>query len=120
MASIDDPLLQELLTALKQDSREMASDLLSVITAQTLVAAFALFLAISSLARLLLFEVPFGTGGPMFGPSRTLVSGREITLVTDANLTVVLFALSLVSIYNLLRLRKKYSKLLAIAEKLGR
>ena len=118
MASIDDPLLQELLATLKQDSHSMASDLLGVITTQTLVAAFALFLAISSLVRLLLFEVSFNFRGPMPGP--VIVSGREVTFATDAILTVVLFVLSLVSIYNLLQLRRKYSRLLVLAEKLGR
>ena len=119
MASIDDPLLRELLATLKQDSHSMAADLLGVITTQTLVAAFALFLAISSLVRLLLFEVSFNLRGP-FGPGPVIVSGREVTFVTDAILTVVLFVLSLVSIYNLLQLRKKYSRLLVLAEKLGR
>ncbi len=120
MASIDDPLLRELLATLKQDSHSMAADLLGVITTQTLVAAFALFLAISSLVRLLLFEVSFNLRGSMFGPGATVVSGRGVTFVTDAILTVVLFVLSLVSIYNLLQLRKKYSRLLVLAEKLGR
>ncbi len=120
MASIDDPLLRELLATLKQDSHSMAADLLGVITTQTLVAAFALFLAISSLVRLLLFEVSFNLRGSMFGPGAMVVSGRGVTFVTDAILTVVLFVLSLVSIYNLLQLRKKYSRLLVLAEKLGR
>jgi hypothetical protein len=51
MSSIDDPILKELLTALKEDTQRMASDLLSVITTQALIAVFALFLAIASSNR---------------------------------------------------------------------
>ncbi len=114
MASIDDPLLKELLTALKEDSHRMAEDLLSVITTQALIAAFALFLAVSSLVRLILFEVPIGPGG--FVPRQ----GQAIPVIIDTTLTLVLFVLSLVSIYNLITLRSRYSRLLALAEKLGR
>src|SRR3989442_9434482 len=38
----------------------------------------------------------------------------------ETTLTFVLFALSVVSIYNLLRLRERYARLQALAEKLGR
>jgi hypothetical protein len=110
MSSIDDPILKELLTALKEDTQRMASDLLSVITTQALIAVFALFLAIASLARIILFEQsPFGMRGP--GPVPGLF---------ETALTFVLFALSVVSIYNLLRLRERYARLQALAEKLGR
>ena len=65
MSSIDDPILKELLDALKQDTQLMASDLLSVITTQALIAVFALFLAIASLARIILYEqTPLRMGGP--------------------------------------------------------
>ncbi len=96
MSSIDDPILKELLDALKQDTQLMASDLLSVITTQALIAVFALFLAIASLARIILYEqTPLRMGGP--GPVPGLF---------ETALTFVLFALSVVSIYNLLRLCK--------------
>src|SRR5207302_8274980 len=110
MSSIDDPLLKELLTALKEDTQRMAADLLSIITTNALIAVFALFLAIASLARIILFEqTPFRMGGP--GPLPGLF---------ETALTFVLFALSVVSIYNLLRLRERYLRLQALAEKLGR
>src|SRR5437870_2936300 len=84
MSSIDDPILKELLTALKEDTQLMASDLLSVITTQALIAVFALFLAIASLARIILFEQsPFRMGGP--GPVPGLF---------ETALTFVLFAMS--------------------------
>ena len=114
MASIDDPLLKELLAALKEDSRRMAEDLLSVITTQALIAAFALFLAISSLVRLVLFEYIITSGGFVFR------RGLEVPDLIDTSLTLVLFVLSLVSIYNVITLRSRYSRLLALAEKLGR
>jgi hypothetical protein len=110
MSSIDDPLLKELLTALKEDTQRMASDLLSVITTQALIAVFALFLAVASLVRIILFEQRlFGGGG--IGPVPGLF---------ETALTFVLFALAVVSIYNLLQLRERYLKLQVLAEKLGR
>src|SRR5207247_8987146 len=91
MSSIDDPILKELLDALKQDTQLMASDLLSVITTQTLIAVFALFLAIASLARLILYEqTPLTMGGP--GP---------ITGLFETALSCALSALSVDSIYHL-------------------
>ena len=109
LSSVEDPLLKELLAALKEDTQRMASDLLSVITTQALIAVFALFLAVASLVRILLYESsPFRTGpGPVPG-------------LFEAGLTFVLFALSVVSIYNLLRLRDRYQRLQALAERLGR
>lgn len=105
----DDPLLKELLKALKEDTQRMASDLLSVITTNALVAVFALFLAVASLVRITLFEQRSIAGGP-----------SPVPQLFEAALTFVLFALSVVSIYNLLRLREKYLRLQALAEKLGR
>jgi|SRR6266511_2221399 len=110
MSSIDDPLLKELLTALKEDTQRMAGDLLSVITTQALIAVFALFLAVASLVRIIIFEQrnPLNNGpGPIPG-------------LFETALTFVLFALSVVSIYNTLRLRERYLRLQALAEKLGR
>jgi hypothetical protein len=107
MDSFDDPLLKELLAALKEDTQRMASDLLSVITTQALIAVFALFLAVTSLVRIALLQpgrLFFGSGFNLF----------------DTALTFVLFALSVVSIYNLLQLRERYLKLQTLAEKLGR
>jgi len=114
MSSIDDPLLKELLNALREDTQRMASDLLSAITTQALIAVFALFLAVASLVRIILFEER-SLGGP--GPG---IGAGQISLWFETALTFVLFALSVVSIYNLLRLRERYLKLQALAEKLGR
>src|SRR5439155_20178206 len=95
MSSIDDPILKELLDALKQDTQLMASDLLSVITTQALIAVFALFLAIASLARIILYEqTDFRMGGPGTVPG-----------LFETALTCVRFALSVVSIYNFSKLR---------------
>jgi len=93
----------------------MADDLLRTITTQALIAAFALLLAISSLLRLLFFVYfaqPRGSGFPMPMP--------DTSAVVETALTVVLFVLSIISIYSLLGLRRRYSRLLALAEKLGR
>lgn len=109
MSSIEDPLLKELLGALKEDTQRMASDLLSVITTNALVAVFALFLAIASLVRIVLFEQRSFPGG-----------ANPVPGLFEAALTFVLFALSVVSIYNLLRLRERYLRLQLLAEKLGR
>jgi hypothetical protein len=106
MSSIDDPLLKELLAALKEDTQRMASDLLSIITTNALIAVFALFLAFASLVRIIFFPPRFGPG-PLPG-------------LFETALTFVLFALSVVSIYNLLRLRERYARLQVLAEKLGR
>jgi hypothetical protein len=103
------------LAAFKQDAAHMADDLLRTITTQALIAAFALLLAISSLVRLLFFFYFFGPGGG-FMPGPRLDS----SVVVETALTVVLFLLSVISIYSLLGLRRRYSRLLALAEKLGR
>src|SRR2546428_352656 len=88
MSSIDDPILKELLAALKEDTQRMAADLLSIITTNALIAVFALFLAVASLVRIILFPPRF-VPGPVPG-------------LFETALTFVLFALSVISIYNLL------------------
>jgi hypothetical protein len=116
MSSAEDPLLKELVAVLKEDTQRMASDLLSVITTQALIAVFALFLAVASLVRIVLFE----QRSLMFpGPGPGTGSGA-ISLLFETALTFVLFALSVVSIYNLLRLRERYLRLQFLAERLGR
>jgi hypothetical protein len=118
MSSAEDPLLKELVTALKEDTQRMASDLLGVITTQALIAVFALFLAVASLVRIVVFEQrSLGFPGPGPGPE---VGTGEVSLLFETALTFVLFALSVVSIYNLLRLREKYLRLQVLAERLGR
>lgn len=118
MSSIDDPLLKEVLEAFKKDAAHMADDLLRTITTQALIAAFALLLAISSLVRLLYFEYFVASGGPGFGFGPT--PRLDPSVVVETALTVVLFLLSVISIYSLLGLRRRYSRLLALSEKLGR
>jgi hypothetical protein len=115
MSSVEDPLLKELVAALKEDTKRMASDLLGVITTQALIAVFALFLAVASLVRIVVFEQrPIGfLGGPGTGTG-------AISLLFETALTFVLVALAVVSIYNLLRLRERYLRLQILAEKLGR
>ena len=116
LSSIEDPLLKEVLAAFKEDAAHMADDLLRTITTQALIAAFALLLAISSLLRLLFF-VYFAQPGGLGFPMRQSV---DASAVVETALTVVLFLLSVISIYSLLGLRRRYSRLLAMAEKLGR
>lgn len=116
MSSIDDPILKELLTAFREDSYRMAEDLLQGITTQAMIAAFALFLAIGSLVRLLTTELQLQTFN---GPVRPR-PGNEITAIVDVILTLVLFALSVFSFYNLTRARRRYSRILSLAERLGR
>ncbi len=94
----------------------MASDLLNVITTQALIAVFALFLAVASLVRIVLFETTFPfRGGAVVADGPGPVPGLFETI-----LTFVLFGLSVVSIYNLLKLRERYARLQALAERLGR
>jgi len=116
LSSIEDPLLKEVLAAFKEDAAHMADDLLRTITTQALIAAFALLLAISSLLRLLFF-VYFAQSGEVGFPMRASV---DASAAVETALTVVLFLLSVISIYSLLGLRRRYSRLLAVAEKLGR
>lgn len=114
MSSIDDPLLKELLTAFRQDSYKMAEDLLQGITTQAMIAAFALFLAIGSLVRLVFTELAQGPRG--LGPR----PGFESTAIIDTILTLVLLSLSIFSFYNLVKARRRYSRILLLAERLGR
>jgi len=116
VSSIDDPLLKEVLAAFKEDAARMADDLLRTITTQALIAAFALLLAISSLLRLLFF-VYFPQPGGFGFPTRPVL---DTGALVETALTSVLFLLSVISIYSLLGLRRRYSRLLAMAEKLGR
>jgi hypothetical protein len=116
VSSIDDPLLKEVLAAFREDAAHMADDLLRTITTQALIAAFALLLAISSLVRLLYFFYFINPGGPVFTTGPRL----DPSIVVETALTVVLFLLSVISIYSLLGLRRRYSRLLALAEKIGR
>jgi len=113
MESIEDPLLKEVLASFKEDARNIAEDLLRGITTQALTSAFALFLAISSTIRLIIFESFRGFG--MFGPPRP-----DIGLYFEVVLTLILFALSIVSLYNLFVLRSRYHRLLTLTERLGR
>ena len=71
MSSIDDPLLKELLAALKEDTQLMAADLLGIITTNALIAIFALFLAVATLVRMLL-SLPSLDQGRVRGSSRQL------------------------------------------------
>jgi hypothetical protein len=113
MSSAEDPLLKELVDALKEDTQKMASDLLGVITTQALIAVFALFLAVASLVRIIIqAEYPF-----MMGSALTSV---RISGLFETALTFVLFSLAVASIYNLLRLREKYLRLQILAQRLGR
>lgn len=115
MSSVDDPLLKELVAALKEDTQKMASDLLGVITTQALIAVFALFLAVASLVRIVVVEQR-----SLVFPGGASSGTGAVSLFFETALTFVLFALSVVSIYNLLRLREKYLRLQILAERLGR
>jgi hypothetical protein len=114
---LDDPLLKELLTAFREDSIHLANDILSGLWLQFAVALVALFLAVSETIRLLVYYLnPFA--GPGFGPRPiTFVGGQ---LFTEITLTSVLFVLSVLSLRYSLLLRRRYSRLAALAEKLGR
>lgn len=114
MSSIEDPLLKELLTSFREDSHQVAADLLQGITTQAMIAAFALFLAISSLIRLVFFELSIGSIPFRARP------GMEASTVVDTTLTLVLLILSMFSFYNLVMARRRYSRILALAERLGR
>ncbi len=109
--SIDDPLLKELLTAFKEDSQRLAEDILNGVWMQAAISIVALLLAVSSSIRLflsLLFDFPVR---PRFAPP---------ALVPEIALTLVLFILSIFSLSSYLTLRRRYSRLSALAEKLGR
>lgn len=111
---LEDPLLKELLIAFKEDSQRLASDILNGLWLQAAVSIVALFLAVSSTIRLLVsyfFGFPGGIGG---------FRGREFTFAPDIALTLVLFILSIFSLNSYLILRRRYSRLATLAEKLGR
>lgn len=112
--SIDDPLLRELLSAFKEDSQRVARDILRGIWVQAGISLVAFFLAMSSTIRLifllLLVESEFRVG-PRFNP---------YFLAPEIALTTTLFVLSLYSLRTYLILKGRYSRLSALAEKLGR
>ncbi len=111
--SLDDPLLTELLTAFKEDSQRLAQDILNGLWLQAAVSIVALFLAVASVIRLLVsYFYPFGPQTPF--------RGREIIVGPDIALTIVLFVLSIFSLHSYLVLRKRYSRLATLADKLGR
>ncbi len=114
--SLDDPLLKELLTAFKEDSQRLAQDILNGLWLQAAVSLVALFLAVSSTVRLLVSYFYPLAGEPF--PNR--FAGRELTIAPDIALTIVLFILSIFSLRSYLVLRKRYSRLATLAEKLGR
>jgi hypothetical protein len=112
--SLDDPLLKELLTAFKEDSQRLAQDILNGLWLQAAVSLVALFLAVSSTIRLLVsYYYPFPNQPPRF-------IGREFQFAPDIALTIVLFVLSIFSLHSYLVLRKRYSRLAELAQKLGR
>lgn len=115
---LDDPLLKELLTAFREDSQHLAADILSGLWLQFAVSLVALILAVSETVRLLVYYLynPFQSG---FGPRVTFGPGPGL-FSTEVVLTIVLFLLSILSLRYFLILRRRYSRLAALAEKLGR
>ena len=113
---LDDPLLRELLTAFKEDSQRLAADILNGLWLQAAVSIVALILAVSSTIRLL---VSYFYGSFLTAMPRGFV-GRELTFAPDIALTIVLFILSIFSLNSYLTLKRRYSRLAALAEKLGR
>ncbi len=110
--SIDDPLLKELLTAFKQDSQRVAKDILQGVWVQAAISLVSLFLGVGSAVR-------------VFGYLFLDFQGRPprpapFFVVLDITLTLVLFVLSIYSLSRYLILRERYSRLSALAEKLGR
>lgn len=110
--SVDDPLLKELLTALKEDSRRVARDILQGVWIQAAIALVSLFLAVGSTIRLIGFLAFDFPGRPPPPPIHFLAF--------DVGLTIVLFFLSIYSLARYLILRERYSRLSALAQKLGR
>jgi hypothetical protein len=110
--SLDDPLLKELLAAFKEDSQKLAQDILNGLWLQAAVSIVALILAVSSTIRLLLtYFYPFQTMPSRFG-------GRELIVAPDIALTIVLFVLSIFSLHSYLTLRKRYSRLAGLSQRL--
>ncbi len=114
---LDDPLLKELLTAFKEDSQHLAMDILSGLWLQFAVSLVALILAVSETIRLVVFYVFSFQGG--FGPRGSFMPGPGL-FSTEIVLTIVLFVLSILSLRYYLVLRRRYSRIAALAEKLGR
>jgi hypothetical protein len=112
---LDDPLLKELLAAFREDSQRLAQDILNGLWLQAAVSLVALFLAVSSTVRLLVFYFYAFPGSPV-PPFR----GREFIIAPDVALTIVLFILSIFSLNSYLVLKRRYSRLAALAAKLGR
>ena len=111
--SLDDPLLKELLTAFREDSQKLAQDILNGLWIQAAVSLVALFLAVSSTIRLLVtYFYPFAI--------RPRFVGQELQAGPDIALTIVLFVLSIFSLNSYLTLRKRYSRLAGLAQRLGR
>ena len=117
MSSIDDPVLKELLTSFKQDVHQLADDIVRGMWVQAAISMVAFFLALSSTIRLLV-EIYLGFSpfprGPRFPPNNLSV------LIPEIVLDVVLFILSLYAFRSYLVLRRRYSRLWALADKLGR
>ena len=110
--SLEDPLLKELLQAFREDSQKLAADLLNGLWLQAAVSFVALFLAVSSTIRLLfLYFYPF--------PTRRFI-GMELQAYPDIALTIVLFVLSIFSLNSYLTLRKRFSRLAELSQRLGR
>jgi|SRR5215471_8144873 len=110
---LDDPLLNELLTAFREDSQKLASDILNGLWLQAAISLVSLFLAVSSTVRLLVvyfYPLPF----------RPRFVGAELQAGPDIALTIVLFVLSIFALHSYLTLRKRYSRLAELSRKLGR
>ncbi len=120
MSSIDDPVLKELLAAFREDVHHIADDILRGVWVQAAISIVAFFLALSSVVRLfveLYFRFqpfPRGPAGFEFGPNGLAI------LIPEIVLDVILFGLSLYAFRSYLLLRRRYSRLWSLAEKLGR
>jgi len=108
-------LLKELLTSFKLDSQRLAQDILSGLWLQAAVSLVALFLAVSSTVRLVLSLV----GGFPGGPPGSMGPG-PVPFYFELALTIVLFLLSVYSLRTYVVLRRRYSRISSLAERLGR
>lgn len=117
MSSIDDPVLKELLTAFKEDVHQLADDIVRGMWVQAAISMVAFFLALSSTIRLLVeiyFRFQPFLVGPRYNPNNLSVLIPEIVLDT------ILFVLSIYAFRSYLVLRRRYSRLWMLADKLGR